>query len=51
MGRRRTAENYQRTAEENGSNLEAYEEEDSLQQTKEEPTDRCIQNQLEALDQ
>ncbi len=35
----------------NGWNLDAYEEEDSMQQTKEEPTNRYEQNQQEALDQ
>jgi hypothetical protein len=51
MGRRRTAEDYQRTAEEIGWDPEAHEEEDSLQQTKDEPSDRHKQNQQEALDQ
>jgi hypothetical protein len=45
MGRRRTTEDYQRPAEENGWNLEAYEEEDTMQQTKDEPSDRHEQNQ------
>ena len=51
MGRKRTAEDYYRTAEENGWELGAYEEEDSIQQTKDEPSDRYKQNQQEALDQ
>ena len=51
MGRRRTAEDYQRTAAENGWVPGAYEEEDSKQQTKDEPSDRYKQNQQEALDQ
>ena len=51
MGRKRIAEDYNRTAEENGWDPEAHEEEDSLQQTKDEPTDRYKQNQQEALDQ
>jgi len=50
MGRRRTAEDYQRTAEENDWDPEAHEEEDSLQQTKNEPSDMYKQNQQEALD-
>ena len=37
MGRRRTTEDYQRPAEKNGWDLEAYEDEDSMQQTKDEP--------------
>ena len=48
MGRRRTAEDYQRTAEENGWDLETHEEEGSQQQTKGEPSDRYKQNQQEA---
>jgi hypothetical protein len=50
MGRRRTAEDYQRTAEENGWVAGAHEEEDRKQQTKDEPSDRYKQNQQEALD-
>jgi hypothetical protein len=50
MGRKRTAEDYHRTAE-NGWVPGAYEEEDSVQQTKDEPSDRYKQNQHEALDQ
>ena len=51
MGRKRTAEDYHRTAEENGWIPEAHEEEDNVQQTKDEPSDRYKQNQQEALDQ
>ena len=51
MGRKRTAEDYHRTAEENGWVPGAYEEEDSVQQTKDEPSERYKQNQQEALDQ
>jgi hypothetical protein len=40
MGRRRTAEDYQRTAAENGWVPGAHGEEDSIQQAKDEPTDR-----------
>ena len=40
MGRRRTAEEYNRTAEENGWVLGAYVEEDSIQLTKDEPAPR-----------
>jgi hypothetical protein len=45
MGRKRTAEEYQRRAEENGWVLGAHEEEDSKQQTKDEPHDRYKGNQ------
>jgi hypothetical protein len=38
-------------AEENGWDLGAHKEEESLQQTKDDPTARYIQNQQEALDQ
>jgi hypothetical protein len=51
MGRRRTAEDYQRTAAENGWVPGAHEEEDGKQQTKDEPSHRYKQNQQEALDQ
>jgi hypothetical protein len=51
MGRKRTAEDYHRTAEENGWVPGAHEEEDSIQQTKDEPSERYKQNQQEALDQ
>jgi hypothetical protein len=51
MGRKRTAEDYHRTAEENGWVPGAHEEEDSVQQTKDEPSERYKQNQQEALDQ
>ena len=51
MGRKRTAEDYHRTAEENGWVPGAHEEEDSVQQTKDEPSNRYKQNQQEALDQ
>ena len=40
MGRRRTAEEYNRIAEENGWVLGAYAEEDSIQLTKDEPAKR-----------
>jgi hypothetical protein len=45
MGRKRTAEDYHRTAEENGWIPGAHEEEDSVQQTKDEPSERYKQNQ------
>ena len=51
MGRKRTAEDYHRTAEENGWVPGAHEEEDSVQQTKDEPSERYKQNQQEALNQ
>jgi hypothetical protein len=51
MGRKRTAEDYHRIAEENGWVPGAHEEEDSVQQTKDEPSERYKQNQQEALDQ
>ena len=51
VGRKRTAEDYHRTAEENGWVPGAHEEEDSVQQTKDEPSERYKQNQQEALDQ
>jgi hypothetical protein len=51
MGRRRTAEEYNRTAEENGWVLGAYAEEDSIQLTKDEPAKRYKQNQQDFLDQ
>jgi hypothetical protein len=51
MGRKRTAEDYRRIVEENGWVLRAHEEEDSVQQTKDEPSDRYKQNQQGALDQ
>jgi superfamily II DNA or RNA helicase len=51
MGRKRTAEDYQRTAEENGWDSEAYEEEDSVQLTKDEPGEAYKQVQQQALDQ
>jgi hypothetical protein len=51
MGRRCTAEEYNRTAEENGWVLGAYAEEDSIQLTKDEPAKRYKQNQQDALDQ
>jgi hypothetical protein len=51
MGQGRTAEDYQRTAEENGRDSEAYEEEDSVQLTKDEPGEACKQVQQQALDQ
>jgi hypothetical protein len=51
MGRRRTAGDYQRTAEENGWVPGAHEDEDSRLQTKDDPSSRYKQNQQEALDQ
>jgi hypothetical protein len=51
IGRRRTAEEYNRTAEENGWVLWAYAEEDSIQLTKDEPAKRYKKNQQNALDQ
>jgi hypothetical protein len=51
MGRGRTAEDYQRTAEENGWDSDAYEEEDSVQLTKDEPGEVYKLNQQQALDQ
>jgi hypothetical protein len=51
MGRKRTAEDYHQTAEENNWVPRAYEEEDSVQQTKDEPSKRYKQNQQKALDQ
>jgi hypothetical protein len=51
MGRGRTAEDYQRTAVENGWDSEAYEEEDSVQLIKDEPGEVYKQNQRQALDQ
>jgi hypothetical protein len=51
MGRGRTAEDYQRTAEENGWDSDAYEEEDSVQLTKDEPSEVYKLNQQQALDQ
>jgi hypothetical protein len=49
--RGRTAEDYRRTAEENGWDSEAYEEEDSVQVTKDEPGEAYKQSQQQALDQ
>ena len=46
-----TAEDYQRTAEENGWDSEAYEEEDSVQLTKDEPGEVYKRNLQQALDQ
>ena len=51
MGGGRAAEDYQRTAEENGWDSEAYEEEDSVQLTKDEPGEVYKRNQQQALDQ
>ena len=51
MGRTRTAEDYQRTAEDNGWVTGAHEEKDSKQQTKDEPSGRYTSKQQEALDQ
>ena len=51
MGRGGTAEDYHRTAEENGWDSEAYEEEDSVQLTKDEPGEVYKLNQQQALDQ
>ena len=50
MGRRRTAEDYQRMAAANGWVPGARDEEDSKQQTKDEPSNRYRQNQQEVLD-
>jgi hypothetical protein len=51
MGKKRLAEDYRRTAEENGWVAGAHEEEDSIEQTEDEHGDRYILNQQEALDQ
>jgi hypothetical protein len=51
MDRRRTAEEYNRTAAQNGWVPGAHEEEDGRQQTKNEPGERYKKNQQEALDQ
>ena len=51
MGRGRSAEDYQRTAEENGWDSEAYKEEDSVQLTKDEHGEVYKQNEQQALDQ
>jgi hypothetical protein len=51
MGRKRSAEDSQRTAEENGWVPGAHEEEDSIQQTKDGPSDRYKLNQQAPLDQ
>jgi hypothetical protein len=51
MDRKRSAKNYQRTAKENGWVAGAHEEEDSIQQTKDEPSGRYKRNQQAALDQ
>jgi hypothetical protein len=51
MGRKRTAEEYNRTAQENGWVPGAHEEEYNRQQTKNEFSERCKKNQQEALDQ
>jgi hypothetical protein len=51
MGRKRSAEDYQRTAEKNGWVTGAYKEEDSIQQTKVGPSNRYKLNQQAALDQ
>jgi hypothetical protein len=51
MGRKRTAEDYHRTVKENGWVPGAYKEENSVQQTKDELSDKYKQNQQEALDQ
>jgi len=45
MGRKHSTDDYQRTEEENGWVAAAHEEEDSIQQTKVEPSDRYRQNQ------
>jgi hypothetical protein len=45
MGRKRTAEDYNRTAEENGWVPRAYEEEDRIEQTKDEPGETYKENQ------
>jgi hypothetical protein len=51
MGRKWTAEDYNRTAEKNGWVPGAHEKEDRIQQTKDEPNKRYKQNQQETLDQ
>jgi hypothetical protein len=51
MGRKRTVEDYQRTAEENDWVPDPYEEENSIQQTKDDLDGRYNQNQQEALDE
>jgi hypothetical protein len=51
MGRKRTAEEYNRTAQENGWVPGACEEEDNRQQTKNELSERDKKNQQKALDQ
>jgi hypothetical protein len=49
MGRKRTAEEYHRTAAQNRWVPGAHKEEDSREQTKKEPGDRYKQNKQEAL--
>jgi hypothetical protein len=51
MGRKRTAEEYNRTAQENGWVPGAHEKEGNRQQTKNELSERYKKNQQEALDQ
>ena len=51
MGRKRTTEECNRTAQENGWVPGAHEEEDDRQQTKKELSERYKKNQQEALDQ
>jgi hypothetical protein len=51
MGRKRTAEEYNQTTEENGWVRGAYEEKDSIQRTKGELTGRYKLNQQGALNQ
>ena len=51
MGRKRSAEEYFQTAEANGWVAGAYEQEDHVVQSEEEPSDRYKMNQQEALDQ
>ena len=50
MGQKRTAEELNRTADNNGYVAEAYEEEDQVEWTRDEPKKRYIQNQNESLD-
>ena len=50
MGQKRTAEELNRTADNNGYVTEAYEEEDQIEWTRDEPKKRYIQNQNESLD-
>ncbi len=51
MGHKRTAEEYFETAEVNGREVGAHEEEDGVVLEQDEPSDRYKLNQQEALDQ